>query len=120
MIKRLFKSIREYKLSSILTFIFILGEAVIECIIPFITAKLINRIELGSEMGDLIKTGVLLVVMAMASLACGGIAGVTCSKASSGFAKIFAMISSQRSRPIRLKISTNFLHHRSLQDLPQT
>ena len=87
MIKRLFKSIREYKLSSILTFIFILGEAVIECIIPFITAKLINRIELGSEMGDLIKTGVLLVVMAMASLACGGIAGVTCSKASSGFAK---------------------------------
>ena len=38
-------------------------------------------------MGDLIKTGVLLVVMAMASLACGGIAGVTCSKASSGFAK---------------------------------
>ena len=87
MIKRLFKSIREYKLSSILTFIFILGEAVIECIIPFITAKLIHRIELGSEMGDLIKTGVLLVVMAMASLACGGIAGVTCSKASSGFAK---------------------------------
>lgn len=87
MIKRLFKSIREYKLSSILTFIFILGEAAIECVIPVITAKLINRIQTGAEMSDLIKTGVLLVVMAMASLACGGIAGVTCSKASSGFAK---------------------------------
>ncbi len=87
MIKRLFRSIREYKLPSILTFIFILGEAAIECVIPFITAKLINRIEGGAEMSDLIKTGVLLVVMAIASLACGGIAGITCSKASSGFAK---------------------------------
>ncbi len=87
MIKRLFRSIREYKLPSILTFIFIVGEAAIECVIPFITAKLINRIQDGAEMSDLIKTGVLLVVMAMASLACGGIAGITCSKASSGFAK---------------------------------
>ena len=87
MIKRLMKSIREYKLPSILTFIFILGESVIECIIPFITARLINRIQLGSEMSDIIKTGLLLACMAVASLACGGIAGLTCAKASSGFSK---------------------------------
>ncbi len=62
-------------------------EAVIECIIPFITAKLINRIENGAEMADILKTGALLAVMAMISLACGGIAGATCAKASSGFAK---------------------------------
>ena len=87
MIKKLAKSIREYKTPSILTFIFIMFEAVIECIIPFITAELINRIENGAEMADILKTGALLAAMAMISLACGGIAGVTCAKASSGFAK---------------------------------
>lgn len=87
MIKKLAKSLREYKTPSILTFIFIMFEAVIECIIPFITAELINRIENGAEMADILKTGALLAAMAMISLACGGIAGVTCAKASSGFAK---------------------------------
>ena len=77
MIKKLAKSIREYKTPSILTFIFIMFEAVIECIIPFITAELINRIENGAEMADILKTGALLAAMAMISLACGGIAGVT-------------------------------------------
>lgn len=87
MIKKLAKSIREYKKPSILTFIFITLEAVIECIIPFITAELINRIERGAAMAEILKTGVVLIAMAMVSLACGGIAGITCAKASSGFAK---------------------------------
>ena len=54
MIKKLAKSIREYKTPSILTFIFIMFEAVIECIIPFITAELIYRIENGAEMADIL------------------------------------------------------------------
>lgn len=87
MLKKLAKSIREYKKPSILTFIFITLEAVIECIIPFITAELINRIERGAAMAEILKTGVVLIAMAMVSLACGGIAGITCAKASSGFAK---------------------------------
>lgn len=87
MLKKLAESIREYKLPSVLTFIFILLEAVIECFIPFITANLVNEIEAGTELGNVVKIGLLLFVMACASLCCGGIAGVTCSKASSGFAK---------------------------------
>ena len=43
MIKTLAKSIREYKLPSILTLIFIMGEVIIEVIIPFITADLVNK-----------------------------------------------------------------------------
>ena len=81
------RSIREYKTPSILTFVFILCEAVIECLIPFITADLVNSIEAGTDMSVVIKTGVLLIVMALASLSCGGIAGMTCAKASAGFAK---------------------------------
>ena len=87
MLKKLTESIREYKLPSILTFLFILLEAIIECFIPFITASLIDKIEAGTDMETVVKTGLLLFVMACASLCCGGIAGVTCSKASSGFAK---------------------------------
>ena len=87
MLKKLARSIREYKTPSVLTFIFILCEAVIECLIPFITADLVNDLSAGVEMSVVYSTGVLLIVMALASLACGGIAAVTCSKASSGFAK---------------------------------
>lgn len=87
LLKKLAKSVREYKLPSVLTFIFIFLEAVIECIIPFITSNLVNHIQQGTDMAEVIRTGVLLVVMAMASLSCGGIAAVTCSKASAGFAK---------------------------------
>ena len=87
MLRKLFKSIREYKTPSILTIIFIFLEAVIECLIPFITADLVNTIEKGTNMNSVLKTGLVLVIMALISLACGGIAGVTCSKASAGFAK---------------------------------
>ena len=87
MIKTLAKSIREYKLPSILTLIFIMGEVIIEVLIPFITADLVNNIKAGVEITVVIKTGLLLVLMALLSLCCGGIAAVTCAKASAGFAK---------------------------------
>ena len=87
MIKRLSKCVREYKLPSVLTVAFIIGEAIIECLIPFLTANLVDKLSAGADISTVIKTGVLLVIMAAASLCCGGIAGVTCAKASAGFAK---------------------------------
>lgn len=87
MIKKLAKSIREYKTPSIITMILMVGEVVIECLIPFITAKLVNDIESGVELTVLLKTGIVLVVLAMISLCCGGVAAFTCAKASAGFAK---------------------------------
>ncbi|MGM9552223.1 MAG: ABC transporter ATP-binding protein [Clostridia bacterium] len=87
MFKKLLGCVREYKLPTILTFIFIVGEVVIECLIPFITANLVNSVKSGVEIESLIKTGLLLALMAVMSLCCGAIAGVTCSKASAGFAK---------------------------------
>jgi len=87
MIKRLLGCVREYKLPSILTLIFIVGEVIIEVLIPFITADLVNTIKAGAEMSQLISTGLLLVAMAAVSLTFGGVAGFTCAKASAGFAK---------------------------------
>ncbi len=88
MFKRLAQCIREYKLPTILTLIFISGEAVIEVFIPTITKDLIDVIQNGgAEMSDILKHGLRLIIMALISLCCGGIAAITCAKASSGFAK---------------------------------
>ncbi len=87
MIKKLAKSIREYKTPSIITMLLMVGEVVIECLIPFITARLVNQIKAGVGLDVLLKTGLLLVGLAVISLCCGGVAAFTCSKASAGFAK---------------------------------
>lgn len=87
MIKKLSASVREYKAPSVLTLIFIVGEVIIECFIPYITAQLVNNIKSGVAIADLIRTGLTLLLLALLSLTCGGVAGYTCSKASAGFAK---------------------------------
>ena len=95
MLKRLVKSVREFKLPSILTLIFIVCEVVIEVCIPFITALLISYIQdptvnplakipvlssIPIPTGETLRMEVILgfggalVVMALLSLACGGVA----------------------------------------------
>lgn len=87
MLKKLARSIRDYKKPAILTPLFMIGEVVCECIIPMITAKLINSIEAGCEMNLIVKYGLLLFVMAVVSLSFGALAGMTAATASAGFAK---------------------------------
>ncbi len=87
MIKKLAKSVREYKTPAILTLLFILGEAVLETLIPFITANLVNKIKNGTDMTEILNLGVLLIIAACISLAFGGLAAFTAAKASAGFAK---------------------------------
>jgi ATP-binding cassette subfamily B protein len=91
MLKQLARSIREYKRPTILTLLFMVGEAVIETAIPFITATyLINVIQRdGSnvDMGYILKIGLILALGAVFSLSFAGLAGFTCAKASAGFAK---------------------------------
>ena len=87
MFKKLFGCIRGYKKLSILTIILMVGESAIETCIPFITANLVSSLRTGADMNEVLKTGALLVVLAICSLICGGLAGFTSAKASSGFAK---------------------------------
>jgi len=86
-LKLLTASIREFKKPSIITLIFIVLEVVLEVLIPFITANLVNLIKAGAPMQDVVKIGLMLVVMALLSLASGAIAGFSGSKASTGFAR---------------------------------
>lgn len=87
MIKELGRSIREYKRASIATPILVSGEVVMECIIPFLIATLVNEVKAGCDMGRLLRYGGILVCMAAASLLFGALAGATCATASAGLAK---------------------------------
>ena len=80
-------SIREFKKPTVMTPILVSVEVVMECIIPFITAQLINRIQAGCEFGEIAMYGAILVVMALVSLTFGTWAGRTCATASAGFAR---------------------------------
>ncbi|OUN89701.1 MULTISPECIES: ABC transporter ATP-binding protein [Enorma] len=87
MIKTLMASIREYRRAAIATPIIVTGEVVMEVAIPFVTAQLINVIQAGATLGEMLPYAGVLVGMALASLAFGIGAGITCSQASCGFAK---------------------------------
>lgn len=80
-------SLREFKKPTVYTLILIIGEVFIEVLIPFYTARLVNMIKAGAEMRSVVSLGLILVVMAVLSLACGGAAGLTGANASTGFAK---------------------------------
>ena len=87
MIKTLMGSIREYKKASILTPVLVSIEVIVECVIPFYIAKLINHIQDGTDMSLILKYGFMLIALAFVSLFFGAMAGKTCATASCGFAK---------------------------------
>ena len=86
-IKKLAQSIREYKLQSILSPLFIALEVIIEVTIPFTTAQLIDSIENQSGISVIAQYGGKLLFLAVLSLMCGALSGHFCAVASSGFAK---------------------------------
>ncbi len=87
MIKKLAKSIREFKKDAILTPVFVAGEVILEAVIPLLMANLIDFGIDGGNMGYIWKMGAALLISAMLSLAFGVFAGRTAANASSGFAR---------------------------------
>ena len=85
--RRIFQSVREYKRPTILTPVLVTGEVIIECAIPFITAQLINALNMGEGMSAIAHYSLILVALAIISLACGTTAGITCANASTGLAR---------------------------------
>ena len=87
MVKKIAGCIREYKKTTIATPLLVAMEVVMECIIPFIIAELVNNIKNGCTMNTRVTYGLVLVVMACLSLMFGALAGSTCATASCGLAK---------------------------------
>ncbi len=96
MIKTLIKSVREYKFPTLLTPFFVSIEVILECLLPFVIAELVSSIKRGVVLWGAWSSwqslgigqyALILVLMSLASLACGALAGAFCAKAAAGFAK---------------------------------
>ncbi len=87
MIRKLARSIREFRNVTIATPILVTLEVVMECLIPFVISALVNQIRAGCSMGTIARYGAVLAAMAVLSLAFGAAAGDTCATASCGFAR---------------------------------
>lgn len=87
MLKRLLKSVREYKLASALAPLFVVGEVIMEVIIPLLMANLIDYGIYENNMPYICKTGILLVLSCLISLTFGALAGNYAAKGAAGFAK---------------------------------
>ncbi len=87
MIKKLVKSIREYKKSTVLTSIYMVLEVFMEITIPFLLAKLIDEGIVQSNTGVIIQIGIELLIVAFLSLFFGIQSGRNAAMASAGFAK---------------------------------
>ena len=87
MIKRLLKSVREFKKDALLTPFFVVLEVVMEVIIPWVMAKLIDYGIDGQDMAAIWKYGLILVASAMLALVFGAAAGTFAARASTGFAR---------------------------------
>ena len=87
MIKKLSKSIREYKKASLLTPFFVALEVVMEVIIPYYMGKMLDYGVNLKDMNYIVKTGAMLAVFCVMSLIFGALAGKYAAYASAGFSK---------------------------------
>ena len=87
MVKRLLKSVREFKKDALLTPVFVVLEVVMEVIIPMVMALLIDKGIDGQDMAAIWKYGIILVLCAMLALVFGAAAGTFAARASTGFAR---------------------------------
>ncbi|MBP5491825.1 MAG: ABC transporter ATP-binding protein [Clostridiales bacterium] len=87
MIKRLLKSVREYKKPSILSPVLVSCEVVMEVLMPLLMSKLIDNGIDQSNMNYVWVMGTLLLVCMFVSMAFGALSGREAAKASAGFAK---------------------------------
>ena len=86
MIKTLIQQIKEYRTASLLTPVFTALEVVMDVLIPYVTASLIDRGINAGDIGEVYYYGALMIGMAFLSLGFGILAGQCSAYASTGFA----------------------------------
>ena len=87
MLRKLAKSIREYKKYAILSPLLVACEVVLEVIVPTIMAELIDKGISQGSMPETVRIGLILILSTVFSLLFGIFSGIFAAKAGSGFAK---------------------------------
>ena len=86
MVKTLSQSIRQYKKLSLLSPVFVIGEVIIEMLIPYLVGILIDNGIMKGNMAYISKLGLILFVLTIISLALGASASYVSAHAAAGFA----------------------------------
>ncbi len=87
MLKTLTAQIKEFRLPSVLTPVWMVGEVICEMIIPVLMGFIVDNGIYGSDMQYIIHTGLLMILVAVCGLAFGMLGGFFGAKASAGFAR---------------------------------
>ena len=87
MLRTLLKYIGEFRTTAILTPMCMIGEVICEMIIPVLMGRIVDLGIGGSDMNYIIRTGLIMLVVALMGLLFGILGGVFGAKASAGFAK---------------------------------
>ncbi len=87
MLKRLLQELKEFKLPSILASLFMVGEVVMELLLPYLMSFIVDRGVYQNDMGAVVKYGIYMLIAAFISLACGALSGSYAAYASSGFVR---------------------------------
>ena len=87
MIKTILREVKEYKAASIATPLYMILEVIFEMMIPFLMASIIDYGVNAGDMGHILKTGLLMIVLAVMGLLAGILGGRYGAKAATGLAK---------------------------------
>ena len=87
MLKKLLACVGEYKKYTILTPVVMIGEVLMEVLIPLVMAKIVDVGIANGDVAFTVKMGLIMVSMAIFSLCCGALGGKFAAKAGMGFAK---------------------------------
>jgi ATP-binding cassette subfamily B protein len=87
MIKTILAQLKEFKLPSILTPLCMIGEVLCEMIIPILMGKIVDNGIYGGDLGYIVRTGIMMIVIAVLGLFSGLGGAYFGSKASAGLAR---------------------------------
>ena len=86
-LSKVLKSVREYKIYAIVTPLFMIGEAAVECALPTIMTSFVKQIENVQNISELVPYFLLILGLAIVSITCGILGGRFAAYAAAGFAK---------------------------------
>lgn len=87
MIKKVVPAVRGYWLPTILSPLLMIGEVIMECLIPITMGRIVDNGIYKGDINYVIVNGLIMVLYALVSLTFGALAGMTSAKAGMGFAK---------------------------------
>ena len=87
MVKTILAQVKEFRLISILTPVCMIGEVICEMIIPILMGQIVDRGVMAGNVSFIMRTGTLMIVVALRGLAAGVMGGFFAARAGAGLAR---------------------------------